>query len=85
MRDAEEARGNLCRLSGEDGRIIVEAIEEIKEKGDLDVAGLLRLALLDIERLREFEDVRPGLLLSKTDTKPGMYRRLCVNCHRMLG
>ena len=38
-----------------------EAIEEVAEKGDLDVARLLRLALLDIERLREFEDARPGL------------------------
>ena len=60
MRDAEETRRNLCRLSGEDGGLLCEAIEEIEEKGDLDVAGLLRLALLDIERLREFEDARPG-------------------------
>jgi hypothetical protein len=47
----------LVRMAG----LLCEAIEEIEEKGDLDVAGLLRLALLDIERLREFENARPGL------------------------
>jgi hypothetical protein len=47
----------LVRMAGS----LCEAIEEIEEKDDLDVAGLLRLALLDIERLREFEDARPGL------------------------
>jgi hypothetical protein len=47
----------LVRMAG----LLCEAIEEIEEKGDRDVAGLLRFALLDIERLREFEDARPGL------------------------
>ena len=46
----------LVRMAG----LLYEAIEELEEKGDLDVAGLLRLALLDIERLREFEGARPG-------------------------
>jgi hypothetical protein len=41
-------------------RLLCEAIEELEEKGDLDVAGLLRLALLDIEHLRDFEDAPPG-------------------------
>jgi hypothetical protein len=44
----------LVRMAG------CEAIEEFEEKGELDVAGLLRLALLDIEHLREFEGARPG-------------------------
>ena len=35
----------LVRMAG----LLCEAIEEIEKKGDLDVAGLLRLALLDIE------------------------------------
>ena len=39
----------------EDGGLLCEAIEEIEKKDDLDVARLLRLALLDIERLRGFE------------------------------
>jgi hypothetical protein len=47
----------LVRMAG----LLCEAIEEVAEKGDLDAAGLLLLALLDIERLREFEDARPGL------------------------
>ena len=46
----------LVRMAG----LLYEAIEELEEKGDLDVAGLLRLALPDIEHLREFEDARPG-------------------------
>jgi len=46
----------VVRMAG----LLCEAIDELEEKGDLDVAGLLRLALLDIERLREFEDARPG-------------------------
>ena len=41
----------VVRMAG----LSCEAIDELEEKGDLDVAGLLRLALLDIERLREFD------------------------------
>ena len=46
----------LVRMAG----LLCEAIEEFEERGELDVAGLLRLALLDIEHLRDFEDAPPG-------------------------